>query len=89
VIFDLEDVQLIDATIRLSIENMISEALELNKGVFVVIKTERVRKAMAKLNIASLLPEEHIIDSRTLALKRALAFLTARDETTHEDESVV
>ncbi|HSG61398.1 MAG TPA: SulP family inorganic anion transporter, partial [Pseudomonadales bacterium] len=47
VIFDLEDVQLIDATIRLSIENMISEALELNKGVFVVIKTERVRKAMA------------------------------------------
>lgn len=89
VIFDLEDVQLIDATIRLSIENMISEALELNKGVFVVIKTERVRKAMAKLNIASLLPEEHIIDSRTLALKRALAFLTARDETTSEDESVV
>lgn len=89
VIFDLEDVQLIDATIRLSIENMISEALELNKGVFVVIKTERVRKAMAKLNIASLLPEEHIIDSRTLALKRALAFLTARDETTQEDESVV
>lgn len=89
VIFDLEDVQLIDATIRLSIENMISEALELNKGVFVVIKTERVRKAMAKLNIASLLPEEHIIDSRTLALKRALAFLTARDETTQENESVV
>jgi sulfate permease, SulP family len=89
IIFDLEDVQLIDATIRLSIENMIIEALELNKGVFVIIKNERVRSAMAKVNLTDLLPEHHIIDSRTVALQRALAFLTTLDETNNEDVSVV
>lgn len=85
VIFDLEDVQLIDATIRLSIENMIKEALELKKGVFVIIKNQRVRHAMSKVNLTDLLPPHHIIDSRTVALQRALAFLTTLDETTKDD----
>lgn len=81
VIFDLEDVQLIDATIRLSIENMIKEAVELNKGVFVVVKSGRVKNALEKLNISSLLPGEHLGESRTAALQNALAFLAAKKET--------
>lgn len=77
VIFDLEDVQLIDATIRLSIENMIKEALELGKGVFLVVKSGHVENAMQKLNLYSLLPDHHIGKCRTEALENALAFLNS------------
>jgi len=77
VIFDLEDVQLIDATIRLSIENMIKEALELGKGVFLVVKSGHVENAMQKLNLHSLLPDHHIGKCRTEALENALAFLNS------------
>jgi len=77
VIFDLEDVQLIDATIRLSIENMIKEALELGKGVFLVVKSGHVENAMQKLNLHSLLPDHHIGKCRTEALESALAFLNS------------
>ena len=79
VIFDLEDVQLIDATIRLSIENMINEAMELGKGVFVVAKSGRIEHAMQKLNLHENLPEHHFGTSRTQALQNALKFLEAKD----------
>lgn len=82
VIFDLEDVQLMDATIRLSIENMIKEAVELGKGVFVVVKTDQVRSAMEKLNLDPLLPANHFGASRTEALENALIYLQDMDAKT-------
>lgn len=79
VIFDLEDVQLIDATIRLSIENMIKEAMELGKGVYVVVKRGHVENAMQKLNLQEILPGHHFGKSRTEALQNALQFLHNKD----------
>lgn len=70
-IIDLSDVSLLDDTISLSIENAIKEAVELNKAVFLVAKTQVTLSKLERLGICELVGEAHVVNSRTKALRLA------------------
>ncbi len=72
VIIDLSDVSMLDDTITLSLENVIEEALDLDKTVYVVVKTAKAKEKFQNLGLHTRLREEDFTQSRTAALKMAL-----------------
>ncbi|TAA45019.1 MULTISPECIES: SulP family inorganic anion transporter [Corallincola] len=72
VVIDLSEVSLIDDTISLAVENTITEAIELKKHVYLVVRTEEARNKLARMGLIDLLGKEHLLDSRTAALELAL-----------------
>lgn len=70
-IIDLSDVSLLDDTISLSIENAIKEAVELNKAVFLVAKTEITKSKLDRLGICELVNKSHVVTDRISALRLA------------------
>ncbi len=70
-IIDLSDVSLLDDTISLSIENAIKEAVELNKAVFLVAKTEVTKSKLDRLGICELVNKSHVVTDRISALRLA------------------
>jgi SulP family sulfate permease len=72
VIIDLSDVSMLDDTITLSLENVIEEALDLNKTVYVVVKTAKAKEKLQNLGLHTRLREEDFTQSRTAALEMAL-----------------
>lgn len=72
VIIDLSDVSILDDTITLSLENVIEEALDKNKTVYVVVHTAKAKEKLQKLALHTRLRDENFTQSRTAALEMAL-----------------
>ncbi len=72
VIIDLSDVSMLDDTITLSLENVIEEALDLDKTVYVVVKTAKAKEKFQNLGLHTRLREKDFTQSRTAALEMAL-----------------
>ncbi len=75
VIIDISHVSILDDTITLSLENVIEEALDLDKKVFVVVKTVLAKEKFQKLGLETRLRDENFTSSRTAALEMALGAL--------------
>jgi SulP family sulfate permease len=71
-VIDLSNVPLIDDTISLAIENAIRDAVDSDCEVFIVSPAEQMRRYLARLEIFSMIPEDHLMHDRTTALQRAL-----------------
>lgn len=75
VIIDISHVSILDDTITLSLENVIEEALDLDKKVYVVVKTVSAKEKFQKLGLETRLRDENFTSSRTAALEMALGAL--------------
>ncbi len=78
VVIDLSDVTMLDDTITLSLENVIDEAIDLGKTVYVVVNTAKGKEKLQNLGRHSQLRDENFTQSRTAALKMALLKVQAR-----------
>ncbi|WP_100658360.1 SulP family inorganic anion transporter [Alteromonas flava] len=72
IIIDLSDVSMLDDTISLSIENVVQEAKELDKAVYVVMKTRKAEEKLKRLGLEDLLGEDAFTNDRTIALEKAI-----------------
>ncbi|MBE9067672.1 SulP family inorganic anion transporter, partial [Leptolyngbya cf. ectocarpi LEGE 11479] len=71
VVFDLSDVRHLGVTASLAIENAVKEALDEGRQVFIVGATGQTGRRLRNLKVLSLLPPNHIFESREEALKYA------------------
>ncbi|MGF1480535.1 MAG: SulP family inorganic anion transporter [Cyanophyceae cyanobacterium] len=78
-ILDLTNVPHLGVTSSLAIENAIQEAVEKGRHVFLVGATGRIRKRLEKLGIFSVIPQQHVLDDRTEALRQAVALVEGRE----------
>lgn len=74
-ILDLSDVSHIGVTASLAIENMIKEAREKRREVFIVEASGEVKVRLLRLNILELLPPENRVINRLDALQQAIALI--------------
>ncbi len=74
-ILDLSDVSHIGVTASLAIENMIKEAREKRREVFIVEASGEVKARLLRLNILELLPPENRVINRLDALQQAIALI--------------
>ena len=77
-IVDLEEVPVVGVTSALAIENAIQEALDAGREVVVVGATGKVRDRLEKLGIAGMIPEEHWMGDRLMALQEGLRIIEDR-----------
>ena len=75
VIFDLSHVTMLDDTMTLSLENVILEALDMDKHVTVVVRTPEAKSRLLQVGLEKRMNDSHFVESRTEALERSLAFL--------------
>jgi len=72
IVVDLRDVPLIDTTISLAIENMIKDAVEAKKRVFIVKPTAQPNDTLERLGVFGLIPDAQLCETRSEALEKAL-----------------
>ncbi|NJM18729.1 MAG: SulP family inorganic anion transporter [Richelia sp. RM2_1_2] len=75
-ILDLADVPHIGVTSSLAVENMIKDALDKGRHVFIVGAKGKIKQRLQKLGIFNLLPPHHIVMEREEALKQALSLVS-------------
>lgn len=80
VIIDLSEVSLLDDTISLSIENVVKEAKDFGKTVYIVMQSEQEREKLKRMGLQDLLMDEAFVTDRTTALERAVKFLERKDQ---------
>lgn len=68
-IVDLSEVPILGVTSSLAIENAIQEAVEAGREVIVVGATGKVKQRLEKLGIDGLIPENHWMENRLMALQ--------------------
>ncbi|MGF1567214.1 MAG: SulP family inorganic anion transporter [Nodosilinea sp.] len=78
-ILDLQDVPVLGVTAALAIENMIQDASDANRQVFVVGARGKTLKRLEKLGVMRFVPSAHLVETRAEALGSALALLTYQD----------
>ena len=74
-ILDLSDVPLIGVTASLAIENMIRDACDRDRKVFLVGATGRVKERLQKMKLLKLLPPENRYSERIFALQEAGTYI--------------
>ncbi|MEM6519789.1 MAG: SulP family inorganic anion transporter [Cyanobacteria bacterium P01_C01_bin.70] len=74
-VLDLHDVPILGVTASLSLENMIQDASDNDRPVFIAGASEQALRRLEKLGVRRFVSEDHIVDSRTTALQRALSLL--------------
>lgn len=72
-ILDLSDVPLMGVTVSLEIENVIKDAIDKGCQVYIVGATGKVQKRLERLGVFQRIPADHLLTSRTEALKQAVA----------------
>jgi SulP family sulfate permease len=72
-IVDLSEVPVLGVTSALAIENAIEEAIDAGREVMVIGANKKVKSRLEKLGITGIIPEDHWMDDRLLALKKGLA----------------
>lgn len=80
VIIDLSEVSLLDDTISLSIENVVKEAKDFGKIVYIVMQSEQEREKLKRMGLQDLLMDEAFVTDRTTALERAVKYLERKDK---------
>lgn len=80
-ILDLSDVPLLGVTASLAIENMVKDACENNRQVFLVGATGKVQERLQKMKLLRLLPPNHNFSDRLSALEEAIAYIESPDLT--------
>ena len=90
-ILDLSDVPLIGVTASLAIENMIKDACEKQRQVFLVGATGRVKERLQKMKLLKLLPPHNRFSDRLPALEEAISYiessnLKSKDKTIENKE---
>ena len=71
-IVDLSEVPVLGVTSALAIENAIEEAAEATREVVIIGANKRVKSRLEKLGLAKIIPADHWMDDRLLALKTGL-----------------
>jgi SulP family sulfate permease len=74
-ILDLSDVPLLGVTASLAIENMVKDACEKKRQVFLVGATGKVQERLQKLKLLKLLPPNNRFSDRLPALQSAIAYI--------------
>ena len=77
-ILDLSEVPHLGVTTSLSIENAVKEAVEGDRDVYIVGAKDQTYKRLIKLGLLNTVPAERFLDSRTEALRQALAAVNLR-----------
>ncbi len=72
-IVDLSEVPVLGVTSALAIENAIEEAIDEGREVRVIGANTKVKGRLEKLGIAGIIPKDHWMDDRLLALNKGLA----------------
>lgn len=72
-IVDLSEVPILGVTSSLAIENAIQEALEVGREVIIVGATGKVKRRLEKLGVVGIIPDDHWMDNRLVALQTGLA----------------
>lgn len=72
-IVDLSEVPVLGVTSALAIENAIEEATEATREVVLIGANKKVKSRLEKLGIGKIIPADHWMDDRLLALKTGLA----------------
>ncbi|MCS7292126.1 MAG: SulP family inorganic anion transporter [Gloeomargarita sp. SKYBB_i_bin120] len=75
IILDLTDVPMLGVTACLAIENMVLEALDKGRVVYIVGAAGRTRSRLQKFGLLDRLPVDHLVSDRKLALQKALVEL--------------
>ncbi len=71
VVLDLLDVPLLDTTISIAIENTIKDAIDSNKGVFIVKPRAQAKKTLERVGVFELIPGTQLCENRMEALSKA------------------
>ena len=74
-ILDLGDVSHVGVTASLAIENMVKEAREKRRAVFIVGASGEVKARLLRLNVLELLPPGNLVTNRLDALQQATALI--------------
>ncbi len=72
-IVDLSEVPVLGVTSALAIENAIEEAIDEGREVMVIGANKKVKSRLEKIGIGGIIPEDHWLDDRLLALNKGLA----------------
>ena len=74
-ILDLSDVPLLGVTSSLALENAVKDAVEKGRHVLVAGATGKVKDRLQRLEIAELIPRDHFVTDRLMALELANEFI--------------
>ncbi|MBW4466085.1 MAG: SulP family inorganic anion transporter [Pegethrix bostrychoides GSE-TBD4-15B] len=78
-IVDLTEVPSMGVTAALAIENVIRDAYEKGLQLYLVGASAKVQRRLQKLGLFELLPAEHVLDDRTIALQQAVDHLYEKE----------
>ncbi|NEQ45179.1 MAG: SulP family inorganic anion transporter [Leptolyngbya sp. SIOISBB] len=74
-ILDLQDVPILGVTASLSLENMIQDACDNERPVFIAGASDQALRRLENLGVRRFVADEHIVETRTQALQGALTLL--------------
>ncbi len=74
-ILDLHDVPILGVTASLSLENMIQEASDNDRPVFIAGASDQTMRRLEKLGVRRFVADDHFVETRTQALQSALTIL--------------
>ena len=86
-ILDLTDVPLLGVTASLAIENMIKDACQNDREVFVVGATGKVRQRLQNMKLLKMLSPDHCFDERLFAIEKAIAYMESLDKIKQKHET--
>ena len=75
-ILDLHNVPILGVTASLSLENMIQDASDNDRPVFIAGASEQAMRRLTKLGVHRFVPDERIVETRVQALQGALPLIT-------------
>ena len=87
-ILDLSEVPHLGVTTSLSIENAIQSAVDGDRKVYIVGAKGQTYKRLTKLGLLDIVPAERFLDSRTEALRQALAAIDLTEDKRTSDDRV-
>ena len=68
IVLDLSDVSLVDDTIALAIENVVREAVDTDKSVYIVFKSENAHQRLLRMGLEEIIASNRFVDTRSKAL---------------------
>ena len=86
-ILDLTDVPLLGVTASLAIENMIKDACQNDREVFVVGAKGKVRQRLQNMKLLKMLSPDHCFDERLFAIEKAIAYMESLDKIKQKHET--
>jgi SulP family sulfate permease len=79
-ILDLGDVPMLGVTSSLAIENVIKDALDKGRQVFIVGAAGQIKRRLDRFGIVQLLPPHHLTETRIEALQQAVTLISVESD---------